>query len=178
MHAMMLPREFLGGRLRRMHERDLVAFQAYRSIPELGRYQGWSPMLDTEALAFLEEMHRAPLFASGHWVQLGVAEPASDVLIGDIGLYLSEDGTSGEIGFTLKSEFQGRGIATHAVRAALDLFFSATAATRVLGITDERNVPSIKLLERVGFAFVESRRIVFRGEPCTEGVYVLQRNDG
>ena len=158
-----------------MHPHDLAAFQAYRSLPELGRYQGWSPMSDTEALEFLDDAHRAPLFTPGAWVQLGIAEPESDALVGDIGLYLSEDGSSGEVGFTLQPTSQHRGVATLAVSEALQLFFSATPVTRVLGITDERNLPSIKLLERVGFEFIESRHVVFRGEWCTERVYALPR---
>ncbi len=135
-------------------------------------------MSDSEALEFLDDVHRAPLFTPGHWVQLGIAEPESDALVGDIGLYLSEDGASGEVGFTLQPASHGRGVATLAVREALQLFFSATSVTRLLGVTDERNLPSIKLLERVGFEFIESRQVVFRGEPCTERVYALPRNDG
>lgn len=178
MHETLLPRDFPGGRLRRVHPRDRAAFQAYRSLPELGRYQGWSPMLDAEALAFLDQMHRAPLFTPGQWIQLGIAEPESDALVGDIGLYLSEDGASGEVGFTLQPSAQGRGVASRAVREAIRLFFAATSATRVLGITDERNLPSIRLLVRLGFDFIERRQVVLRGQPCTEWVYVLPRNDG
>lgn len=159
-----------------MHPRDLPAFQAYRSLPELGRYQGWTPMSDAEALAFIEDAHGAPLFAPGRWVQLGIAEPDSDALVGDIGLHLSEDGTTGEVGFTLQPAFQGRGIASRAVGAALELFFSTTRINRVLGVTDERNLPSIKLLERLGFEFIERRHVVFRGEPCTERVHALARH--
>lgn len=176
MNEPQLPREFIGGRLRRMNPRDLAAFQAYRSIPELGRYQGWTPMSDTEAGNFLDEMFRAPLFTPGRWVQLGIAEPETDVLVGDIGLFLSADGTTGEVGYTLQPTSQGRGIATRAVGEALQLLFAATSITRVLGITDERNLPSSSLLERLGFAFIESRHVVFRGEPCTERVYALLRN--
>lgn len=171
----LLPREFPGGRLRRLHPRDLAAFQAYRSIPELGRYQGWSPMSDADALAFLDEMHRAPLFTPGQWIQLGIAEPEADALVGDIGLHLSEDGASGEVGFTLQPSAQGRGLAGRAVRAAIQLLFAATNATRVFGITDERNLPSIRLLARLGFDLVESRQVVFRGEPCTEWVHAYRR---
>lgn len=36
MHEVLLPREFPGGRLRRMHPRDHAAFQAYRSPPNSG----------------------------------------------------------------------------------------------------------------------------------------------
>ena len=173
-----LPREFLGGRIRRLRASDLAAFQAYRSLPALGRYQGWSPMPDAEARRFIEDMHQAPLFEPGCWVQLGIAELTADELIGDIGLYLSEDGVSGEVGFTLQPAYQGRGVATRAVGAALQLLFSLTRVTRVLGVTDERNAPSIRLLGRLGFGLVERRHVVFRDEPCTEWVHVLSRDAG
>jgi len=177
MHEALLPREFSGGRLRRLQPRDCSAFQAYRSLPDLGRYQGWSPMSDAEAHAFIDDMLRAPLFTPGQWVQLGIAEPESDELVGDIGLYLCEDGTSGEVGFTLQPSSQGHGVAAHAVREALQLLFSAMSVARVLAITDERNLPSIRLLERVGFGFVESRKVVFKGEPCAEKMYALLRQN-
>jgi len=110
-------------------------------------------------------------------VQLGIGEPESDVLVGDVGLHLSEEGTFGEVGFTLQPSSQGRGIAGRAVREAVQLLFATTRITRVMGITDARNTPSIRLLERLGFTFIETRQIVFRGEPCTERVYALSRGD-
>ena len=178
MHETLLPREFPGGRLRRLHLRDLQAFQAYRSLPALGRYQGWSPMSEAEAESFLAEMSEAALFTPGQWVQLGIAAPESDALVGDIGVHLSEDGNTGEVGFTLEPSAQGRGTAALAVHEALQLLFAATQVDSVLGITDERNLPSIKLLERLGFRHAETRQVVFRGEPCTERVYVLARRAG
>lgn len=177
-HAAPLPRDFPGGRLRRLRPDDHEAFQVYRSIPELGRYQGWSPMSEAEATRFLDEMSRAALFTRGEWVQLGISDPESDVLVGDVGLYLYEDGATGEVGFTLQPSAQGRGIAGRAVREAVQLLFATTSVARVMGITDARNTPSIRLLERLGFAFVESRQVVFRGEPCTERVYALLRSHG
>ncbi len=54
--------EFTCGRLRRLRTSDLANFQAYRALPELGRYQGWSAMSDDAAPRFLEEMQHAPLF--------------------------------------------------------------------------------------------------------------------
>ncbi len=173
-----LPCEFPNGRLRRLSADDLAAFQAYRALPELGRYQDWSPMSDSDALAFLLEMNRAPLFTPGEWVQLGIAEPGSNHLIGDLGLHLSEDGETAEVGFTLQPSAQGRGIASRAVQAALDLMFAATQVSQVLGITDARNFPSIRLLDRLGFRPLKTRQIVFRGEPCSEGVYTLSRSAG
>ena len=170
-----LPSEFPGGRLRRLHETDLAAFQAYRSIPELGRYQGWSPLSDAQALAFLAEMNAAPLFAPGRWIQLGITESQSDALVGDIGLHVSDDGLVGEIGFTLAPRAQGRGLATRAVSRALELLLANTRVERVRGITDRRNSASIRLLERLGFRHEETRTVDFRGEVCCEKTYVRLR---
>jgi aminoglycoside 6'-N-acetyltransferase len=173
----LLPRRFDGGCLRRLRRSDLGAFQAYRNIPELGRYQGWSPMSETEALAFLIEMEATALFQPGQWVQLGIADPRTEILLGDIGLRLSEDSETGEVGFTLAPSAQGRGVASAAVRAALQLLFAATPVSLVFGITDARNTRSIRLLERLSFKCQETRKAVFRSEECIEQVFVLPRYD-
>lgn len=170
-----LPRRFPGGILRRMRAPDLRGFQAYRAIPELGRYQGWSPMTDAEASAFIEEMVAATLFTPGEWVQLAIAAAPSDAIIGDLGLYLSEDASSGEVGFTLAPAAQGRGIATAAVREALRLCFECTPAAIIRAVTDVRNTPSMRLLQRLDFALVDERQAEFRGEQCTERVYEYSR---
>jgi len=178
MHSLsdgLFPRSFPGGLLRRLRPGDLGCFQSYRSIPELGRFQSWSPMSATEALAFLTTMNTAPLFSPGEWIQLGIAEPATERLIGDIGIYVAEDGNSAKIGFTLEPDAQGRGIATAAVGEAIDLLFAATKVQQVFGITDDRNAASIRLLERTGFRCKGSQDAVFRGEPCIEKIYVLAR---
>jgi hypothetical protein len=39
--------------LRRLTVDDLHAFQSYSYDPDLGRFQGWSPLTDSEALAFI-----------------------------------------------------------------------------------------------------------------------------
>lgn len=172
----LLPREFPGARLRRLRVSDVPAFQAYRALPGLGRFQGWVPMSDAAAHDFLAAMNRAAWFVPGQWLQLGIADAPTDALIGDIGLHLSADGATGQIGFTLSPGAQGRGIATHAVQAALDVLFTATTITQVQGITDARNNPSIRLLERLGFTCRESRQTEFRGEACVEHTYALSRN--
>jgi RimJ/RimL family protein N-acetyltransferase len=174
----LLPINFSAGLLRRLRASDLASFQAYRAIPELGRYQAWSPMSETEALAFLNQMSSAPLFTPGEWIQLGIAEPSTERLIGDIGLFLAADERAGEVGFTLEPAAQGRGIATAAVRASVQLLFAATKIQQVLGITDCRNTASVRLLKRASFQHKETRHAVFRGETCSEEVYVLARNDG
>lgn len=173
-----LPRHGNGFILRRLSREDLPEFQAYRHDPELGRYQGWSALSDPEAIDFLGEMNVTPLFGFGSWTQIGIADPHTQRLIGDIGVFLDEEGRGAEVGFTLARHAQGRGIATAAVREAIELLFALTRADRVLGITDARNSASIRLLERVGMRRIETTQAVFRGEPCVEHVYALCRDGG
>lgn len=173
-----LPRFGASVVLRRLCVTDLPAFQAYRTDVELGRYQGWSALSDSEAWAFLDAVNKAPLFNPGHWAQIAIAEPQTLALLGDIGLYLAEDSRHAEIGFTLARQAQGRGLATAAVREAVQLILSSTAVDHVLGVTDARNQASIALLERIGMYRSEERTVVFRGEECIEYVYILPRGDG
>ena len=135
-------------------------------------------MSESEALAFLTEMNAAPLFTLGEWVQIGIAEPTAGRLVGDLGLFLAADGSLAEIGLTLEPRSQGRGIATAAVQAAVQLLFTATKVRQVRGVTDTRNVASIRLLERAGFHYKETQHVVFRSESCSEEVYVLPRSAG
>ena len=172
-----LPRAGANFILRRLSDDDLSVFQAYRHDVELGRYQGWSPMTDAEAQAFLLEMASAPLLQPGSWTQIGIAEPDNQCLIGDVGLFLGEDESFAEIGFTLARKAQGRGVATAAICEAIRLVFECSAADRLIGITDSRNLASVRLLERVGMRKVETRNVVFRDEPCVELVYQVFRGD-
>lgn len=170
-----LPRSGAGFILRRLSTGDLVEFQACRHDEELGRYQGWLPTVDEQALAFLAEMSLAPFPNPGHWVQLGIAEPERQRLIGDIGVFLDRDATSAEIGFTLARSAQGRGVATAAIRAVIELIFEFSAAQRVIGVTDARNLSSMRLMERVGMRMTETHQAVFRGEACVEHTYTVTR---
>lgn len=161
--------------LRRLTPGDLEDFQAYRSDPEVARYQSWSSMSAVEAAAFLFERGAAPFGRPG-WFQIGIAERATGRLVGDIGICLHRsEAEPAEIGFTLATQSQGQGLASEAVGEALVLLFEHTAVTEVLAITDTRNLASIRLLERVGFQLRRTVPAVFRGEECTEHVYSMRR---
>ena len=163
-------------RLRRLSPHDLAHFQAYRADPEVGRYQGWRPLPDDEAAAFLQAMAAAPWCPSGDWFQLGVAERDSDMLVGDIGLCLRQEyGPMLEIGFTLAATAQRRGLATEAVQAARSLVFAHTDAARIVAISDARNAAALRLLDRLRFSRVASLVADFRGQPCLEHHHVCYR---
>ena len=172
-HTDPLPRIADGVMLRRLALSDLAAFQAYRHDPVVGLYQGWSATSDADAGSFLTEMSSVELLKPGRWSQIGIADSGSLALVGDIGLFLAADGRHAEIGFTLRQESQGKGLATIAVREAIALVFEHTEAEEVRAITDARNAPSIRLLERIGMLRTGSHTALFRGELCIEHVYSL-----
>lgn len=138
--------------IRRFRTRDALTFSAYRSDPDVARYQSWTPPLPLDKAA---KLVRA--FASGDpraagWFQYAIApREAQDVLIGDIGVLLHENRMQAEIGFTLDRRYQGRGYATEAVRAMLGYLFGELKLRRVSAECDARNARSARLLERVGF---------------------------
>jgi len=161
----LLPLRSGGTALRLLRGADVEAFHAYRSDPELARYQGWSVMSVEEARAFIAEMQDSisAFVAGGQWIQLAIAHAASDELLGDVGLFLSEDLSYGEIGFTLCAAAHGQGHATRAAVAATELLFTLTEAREVRGIIDARNSPSARVLERTGFQQILVQQSVFKG---------------
>lgn len=161
--------------LRRLAPRDLARFQAYRHDEDVGRWQGWTPMPDDEALAFIDEMARVALFLPGEWTQLAIADDTTGALLGDVGIHVSADGAEAELGFTLAREAQGRGLASAAVREAVAMVFAQTGVQRIHAQTDARNAACIRLLERLGAPCVARIETEFRGEPCVELRYELAR---
>lgn len=157
--------------LRRLRAADLIALQAYRNDPEVGRYQGWEPMTDGAAAAMIAEMAAAPCPTPGGWIQIAIADALNDGLLGDIGLHVSAAGEEAELGITLAPYAQGRGLATEAAGALIGMLRERTRVRRLIGITDVRNTASARLLERLGMTFEAEEETIFRGEPCREARY-------
>lgn len=163
-------------RLRRLSQADLPRFQAYRHDAETGRWQGWQPMEDAAARAFLQEAATSPFCTPGQWFQLGIAERDSDALIGDIGVQLHGGaGLMAELGFTLAPAAQGRGLATEAVGAMVAWLLAHSPAQRVVAVADTRNLASLRLLQRLGLRPFATLPAVFRGQACLEQHWVARR---
>jgi RimJ/RimL family protein N-acetyltransferase len=138
--------------LRRLRATDLPAFAAYRSDPEVARYQSWvEPFPLSLAEQFLTELAGEHPDTPGEWFQFAVALRGSDELIGDCGAHvLMEDPRQVEIGYTFAPAAQGHGYATEAVRRLLDYLLIERGKHRVIASCDDRNTRSSALLRRVG----------------------------
>lgn len=76
-------------------------------------------------------------------------------LIGDGGFKTAPkpDGSI-EIGYAVLSQFHGRGFATEAARAMIDMAFSQDSVNRIIGETLPDNAASIRVLEKLGFGCI------------------------
>ncbi len=164
----LLPRQRGGTRLRRFAAPDVAAFAAYRADTELARFQGWTPIDVAQARRFVDAMATCSDLVPGGWIQLAIAEPDSDDLVGDLGVYLDETLAEAEVGFTVARGFHGRGHAANAVRLLVELLVAGTGVECLRATTDVRNLPSIRVLESCGFVAAGEHATVFKGEPCVE----------
>jgi RimJ/RimL family protein N-acetyltransferase len=163
--------------LRRSVPEDAEAISAYRSDPQVHRYQGWQ-RTDPESVRaeILEMAGREP--GEPGWVQFSVIERATGRLIGDVGLC----GVAGEpgvvkVGYTIAPAFQGRGYGTEAMRALVAYAFEVIDAEVVRAYADADNVASHRVAEKVGMRLVERFRSVDDGQEWSGVRYELRREE-
>ena len=74
-------------------------------------------------------------------------------VVGVVGLSFAEDRCSAVLGFGIHAELRGRGFCGEAAACVLDAAFAAERSLDVvLARTDRRNRPSMRVLEKLGFA--------------------------
>lgn len=90
--------------------------------------------------------------AAEPWTQYAIVERASGRTVGGVGFHREPIDGAVEIGYGLAPVARGRGIATEAVRALLDV--ARAHGVTVVADTDDGNVASERVLERCGFVRV------------------------
>ncbi|MGW3806249.1 GNAT family N-acetyltransferase [Micromonospora sp. NPDC005113] len=100
----------------------------------------------------------APAAWTGGGAAYAVADPATDRLLGGIGLsYPVPDRGQAEIGYWVRPEARGRGVAAAATRALSEHAF-ATGTIRLELLTDPENGPSQRVALAAGFRYEGVRR--------------------
>jgi RimJ/RimL family protein N-acetyltransferase len=94
-------------------------------------------------------------------------------LVGDCGPALRqiEERTEPEIGWHVRRDLWGRGLAPEAAAACRDHAFGTLALTRVTALVRPLNLPSRRVAEKIGMAV--QRRVTHAGQPHL--LYVLER---
>ena len=136
--------------LRPLAAEDRDTIFAYRSDPDVARYQGWKPPTLESVADFIREMQAVAPETPGAWLQVGLCLKEERRLIGDIGLHFLGDGAQMEIGYSLARAYWGYGYATEGLTAALNYCFIRLGKHRVTASVAPENQRSIALLERLG----------------------------
>ncbi len=151
--------------LRIMQPDDAEQFAAYRNHPTAARYQSWGlPYPVADARATLAPQSGRSDLTRGSWTQIAVERDG--LLIGDVCARLDDTGGVAEIGFTFAPAHHGQGLAGEAARALVTDLVERLGVVRVYGELDPRNIPSQRLLERLGLVCegIAQRSFHLRGE--------------
>lgn len=162
--------------LRRLQRADAQALCAYRSLPEVARYQSWKTFGPDDAARLLDDQQDRDIGIPGTWLQVAIVEAGTGQLIGDCGLHcLADEPRQFEIGVTLAPSRQGQGYATEALDCLVHYLFTALSARRIFATTDALNDPAAALFRRLGFRqeahHIEHR--AFKGTWTSEFVFAL-----
>lgn len=143
-----LPELIVGGRvaLRPLEDGDLAAYaRAFAEDPALGPAYGSETDPDEASLRGLPQ-RAAEGAAAGGFVELAIADPADDRLLGTVILHSFDwRHQHTEVGFWLLSGERGAGVATEAVGLTVEWAFAELGMHRVEMVT----VPSLPHIERV-----------------------------
>jgi RimJ/RimL family protein N-acetyltransferase len=166
--------------LRRLRPDDAEAMCAYRSLPEVARYQYWDSFGPDDAARLIEEQAGAEPNIPGTWFQLAIVKADTGCMIGDCGLHCrKEDSRQMEIGITIAPRHQGRRCADEAIECLLDYVFGILEKHRVFASLDVLNRPAIALCRRMGFRqeahLVEN--LWFKGAWGSEYVYAMLKRE-
>ena len=133
--------------LRPPRQEDLDAWAAFHGDAESMRYLGGA--------IGRAEAWRAMAGVAGMWPlrgfgQFSLIEKASGRWVGRAGPWYPEGWPEREIGWMLAPEVRGKGYATEAARASLDLVFGTLGWERVVHIIDPENLASHAVARRIG----------------------------
>jgi RimJ/RimL family protein N-acetyltransferase len=136
--------------LRYPEPRDAEALFGYYSDPDVALYLLTPPLDRRQAEAEIRRRLPEPA-GKERGVDLILVVELDGQLAGDVILMPKAPSYSeAEVGWTLDPRFAGRGIATEAARAIIDLAFDHYGVHRVTAQLDARNARSAALCERLG----------------------------
>jgi RimJ/RimL family protein N-acetyltransferase len=167
--------------LRPFETGDLDELHAFHSLPEVARFLYWEARDLEQVRAVLDtKVRQGMLEDEGQVLALAVVWREAGVVVGEVSLHwLSRRHRQGELGFVFHPGYQGQGLATEAAEAVLGLGFDGLGLRRMIGRCDALNVPSARLLERLGMRreahFIQNE--LFKGAWGDELVYAMLEDE-
>lgn len=158
--------------------RDIVETRTQEGVV---RYEPWdtTTWAEREGVVARIREQRALTFAMlGKYVEFAVV--LGEKAIGSVGVKrLSNTHQDAEVGWVFGARYWGLGYATEAARALLDWSFCNLELHRIIAVCGARNVPSYRLMERLGMRREAHHVKSFfsKGEWTDDLVYAVLREE-
>lgn len=137
--------------LRALDESDLVTWFAYLMMPRVLGETSWD-VRGVEDLRSAVELYNSEDPSSP--IRFAISQGHGQPLIGSVGFHtISPAHRTAEIAYDLHPSYWGKGIGSACCTALTNWGFLERGYQRVQAVVLETNAPSIRLLERCGFAF-------------------------
>lgn len=138
--------------LREFSVEDAKSFYDLNSDPEVVKYTGDTAFANVgESRSFLQNYNQYELYGYGRWA---VIDKNTEAFLGWCGLKFSPDLNEVDLGFRFFRSYWNQGYATETAKACVDYGFSELNLEKIVGRAMEANTASIKVLEKIGMAFV------------------------
>ncbi len=147
---------------RYFNSKDYKLTQALNSDPEVMKYVGGvknQQELEESFQKYLNYHNKYPGY--GYWAAFHKKEKAF------VGMYLvkvMEETSDTEIGYLLRQEYWGKGLASEGARALIRYCKENLGSKILAGITDPMNKASRHVLEKAGFSFIRYEQ--FKDTTC------------
>lgn len=166
--------------IRHFAPEDFDGFHAYHRLPEVYRYLYADPLDEVRAREKFAKASNPRLDEDGDVAVFAVERREDGALIGEVLLKLAgKAARQAETGYIFNPAFAGKGYATEAMRAALELGFSRLDFHRIFARLDPLNAGSVGVVERLGMRR-EAHLIqndLFNGQWGDEYIYALLQHE-
>ena len=129
---------------------DAEAIWQHRQLPEVGKWLGWHPVDHADWLATYPKKYLDNLVVELEGRIIGDIMVSTGDGWGQREVQDRAEGVNAEIGWTFHPDAGGKGFATEAVRAVIELCFTDLGLRRLEAGAFAENEPSWRLMERVG----------------------------
>lgn len=149
-------------RLRAAQQRDAHLLHRWREEESVRRFQPLMDLSISQIRAELAKQQMAELYRDRgdkyQWMVLVAGEPAGWITL----VILNWEHGLAEVGYTLTSKYQRRGLMVHAMHLLISDLFDRTSLERIEARCAVENHASQRVLERLGFKKEGTLRSYFR----------------
>lgn len=164
-------------RLRDFTEADFDAVHRYASDPRVTATLCWGPNSAGQTRAFLATAVMEAAADPRSTYNLGIEETTAGEIIGGIGLRpRDEEPVTFELGYCLRPDYWGAGLATEAVAAISAFGFEQLGVRRIVAEVFVSNPASGRVLEKLGFRAgpIFQRHVTCRDEHHDSRLFTLE----